>query len=96
MKNRICIIRSYASGVHFGEVAETRDTVHGLSVTLKNSRRIHYWEGACSLSQVALDGIRTGRIAMELPEIQVENVIEIIQMSELAIDNIKNQPVWKS
>ena len=96
MKNRICIIRSYASGVHFGEVIETRDTLHGLSVTLKNSRRIHYWEGACSLSQVAMDGIRTGRIAMELPEIQVENVIEIIQMSELAIDNIKNQPVWKS
>ena len=85
MKNRICIIRSYASGVHFGEIAETRDTVHGLSVTLKNSRRIHYWEGACSLSQVA----------MELPEIQVENVIEIIPMTAAAIDSLKDQPVWK-
>jgi len=95
MVNKICIIRSYASGVHFGEVAETRDTVHGLSVTLKNSRRIHYWEGACSLSQVALEGIKTGRVAMGLPEIQVENVIEIIPMSESSIDNLKNQPVWK-
>ena len=96
MKNKICIIRSYASGVHFGEVAETRDTLHGLSVTLKNSRRIHYWEGACSLSQVAMEGIQNGRVAMELPEIQVENVIEIIPMSEKSIDNLKNQPVWKS
>jgi len=96
MKNKICIIRSYASGVHFGEVAETRDTVHGLSVTLKNSRRIHYWEGACSLSQVAMEGIKTGRVAMELLEIQVENVIEIIPMSESSIDNLKNQAVWKS
>ena len=96
MENRICIIRSCASGVHFGEVAETRDTVHGLSVTLKNSRRIHYWEGACSLSQVAMDGIKAGRVAMELPSIQVENVIEIIPMSESSIDNLKNQPVWKS
>ena len=95
MKKRICIIRSYASGVHFGEVSETRDTVHGLSVTLKNSRRIHYWEGACSLSQVAMEGIETGRVAMELPEIQVENVIEIIPMSQIAIDNLKNQPIWK-
>jgi hypothetical protein len=95
MKNRICIIRSYASGVHFGEVAEMRDTVHGLSVTLKNSRRIHYWEGACSLSQVAMEGIRTGRVAIELPEIQVENVIEIIPMTAAAIDNLKNQPIWK-
>jgi hypothetical protein len=96
MKNKICIIRSYASGVHFGEVIETRDTLHGLSVTLKNSRRIHYWEGACSLSQVALNGIKTGRVAMELPEIQVENVIEVIPMSEAAINNLKNQSVWKS
>jgi len=32
---------------------------------------------------------------MELPEIQVENVIEIIPMSETAIENLKNQPVWK-
>ncbi len=96
MRNKICIIRSYASGVHFGEVAETRDTVHGLSVTLKNSRRIHYWEGACSLSQVAMEGIKSGRVAMDLPEIQVENVIEIIPMSQIAIDNLKNQPVWKS
>ena len=96
MVNKICIIRSYASGVHFGEVAETRDTLHGLSVTLKNSRRIHYWEGACSLSQVAMEGIRTGRVSMQLPEIQVENVIEIIPMSENSIDNLKNQAVWKS
>ena len=96
MKNKICIIRSYASGVHFGEVAETRDTLHGLSVTMKNSRRIHYWEGACSLSQVAMEGIQAGRVAMELPEIQVENVIEIIPMPQSSIDNLKNQPVWKS
>jgi hypothetical protein len=96
MVNKICIIRSYASGVHFGIVHETRDTLHGLSVTLKNSRRIHYWVGACSLPQVAMDGIRTGRVAMELPEIQVENVIEIIPMTEKAVENLKNQPVWKS
>lgn len=70
--------------------------MHGLSVTLKNSRRIHYWKGACSLSQVAMDGIGTGRVAIELPEIQIENVIEIIPMTESAIENLKNQPVWKS
>ena len=93
--NKICIIRSYESGVHFGEVLETRDTIHGLSVTLKDSRRVHYWEGAASLSQMALDGIKTGRIAMVLPEIQVESVCEIIPMSDAAIDNMKKQPIWR-
>jgi len=47
------------------------------------------------MSQVAMEGIKTGRVAMELPEIQVENVIEIIPMSQIAIDNLKNQPIWK-
>ena len=93
--NKICIIRSYESGVHFGEVLETSDTIHGLSVTLKDSRRVHYWEGAASLSQMALDGIKKGRIAMVLPEIQVENVCEIIPMSDAAIDNMKKQPMWR-
>jgi hypothetical protein len=96
MIERICIIRSYESGVHFGEVAEMRDTIHGLSVTLKNSRRVHYWEGAASLSQMAIDGIRSGRIAMMLPEIQVENVCEIIPMTDAAIKNMSNQPIWKA
>lgn len=95
MKNKICIIRSYASGVHFGEVIETRDTPHGLSILLKDSRRIHYWEGAASLSQMAIEGIKKGRIAMVLPEIQVEGVCEIIPMLPEAIDNMKNQPIWK-
>ena len=95
MINKICIVRAYESGVHFGEVTETRDKAHGLSVTLKNSRRVHYWEGAASLSQMAIEGIKSGRIAMVLPEIQVENVCEIIPMSDAAIDNMKNQPIWK-
>ena len=95
MKSKICLIRSYASGVHFGEVIETRDTPHGLSVTLKDSRRVHYWEGAASLSQMAIDGIKQGRIAMILPEIQVEGVCEIIPMSEAAIKNMNGQPVWR-
>ena len=95
MKSKICLIRSYASGVHFGEVAEMRDTIHGLSVTLKYSRRVHYWEGAASLSQMAIDGIKSGRIAMMLPEIQVEGVCEVIPMSNDSIQNMNNQPVWK-
>ena len=89
------LIRSYASGVHFGELVSEQFTPSGKVVVLKNSRRIHYWEGAASLSQVALDGIGTGRVAMTLPEIEIVNVIETIPLTEKAIDNLENQPVWK-
>lgn len=98
MKNFVktkCIIRSYASGVHFGTIKKIIEGPSGTHVILENSRRIHYWEGACSLSQVAMDGIRRGRVAMELPEIMVLTVSEIIPMSEKAITNLENMEVWQ-
>lgn len=89
------LIRSYASGVHFGTLEKEEFTLSGKVVTLSNSRRIHYWEGAASLSQAAMEGIYKGRVAMSLPMIEVVNVIETIPLSEAAIQNLENQPVWK-
>jgi hypothetical protein len=89
------LIRSYASGVHFGTLESEQFTLSGKVVTLSNARRIHYWEGAASLSQVAIDGIKTGRVAMVLPTIEVVNIIETIPLSDAAITNLENQPVWK-
>lgn len=89
------LIRSYASGVHFGELLSEQFTPAGKVVVLANSRRIHYWEGAASLSQVAINGIKGGRVTMMLPEIEIVNVIETIPLSEVAITNLENQPVWK-
>ncbi len=92
------LIRSYASGVHFGIIERQRDTLQGLEVVLKNARRIHYWEGAASLSQVAMEGVlaENSRVAMMLPSITVQNVIETIPLSVDGFHNLSNQPVWKS
>ncbi len=93
---KIVLIRSYASGVHFGElVAFDADKNGSYTVDLKNSRRVHYWEGAASLSQVAVDGIKSGRVAMQLPELTVMQVIETIPLSEAALSNLSDQAVWK-
>lgn len=92
------LIRSYASGVHFGLLESQRDAPQGLEVTLRNSRRVHYWEGAASLSQMAVDGIGkpdSSRVAMALDSFTVQNVIETIPMTEKAFENLKNQPIWK-
>lgn len=92
------LIRSYASGVHFGLLESKRDTPQGLEVTLRNSRRVHYWEGAASLSQMAVDGIgkpESSRVAVCIDSITVQNVIETIPLAEKAFENLKNQPIWK-
>lgn len=89
------LIRSYAAGVFFGTLESEQFTPAGKVVVLSNSRRIHYWEGAASLSQVAQEGISSGRVAMLEPLKEVVNVIETTPLSEKAIENLENQETWK-
>ena len=46
------IIRGDRSGVEFGTLVAQ----NGREVTLHNARRLWYWDGAASLSQLAKDG----------------------------------------
>ena len=89
------LIRSYAAGVFFGTLESEAFTPAGKVVVLTNSLRIHYWEGAASLSQVAQDGIKTGRVAMIEPLKEVVNVIETTPLSDAAISNLESQHIWK-
>lgn len=95
---KYCIIRSYGAGVFAGYVKEQKADINGVNVTLVNSRRIWYWSGACSLSQIAVEGSKTidyCKIAMVVPEQFIANVIEIIPMSEKAKRNIEGARIWK-
>ena len=96
MVGKKVLIRSYGSGVHFGTLVSEQFTEAGKVVILENSRRIHRWTGACSCSQIATDGISGDRVSVVVPLIEVVNVIETIPLSEKAIINLENQPVWKS
>lgn len=96
---KICLIRSYASGVHFGEVVDEYYTAAGKVVILKDSRRIHYWSGAASLTQIANDGIKnkeSSRLTQPVPEIEVVNVCETIPISEKALKNLAAHPIWQA
>jgi len=89
------IIRTYSAGVHAGYL-ESRN---GKEVTLKNSRRLWYWDGAASLSQLAVDGVtkpENCKFAVVLPKIILTEAIEIIPCTEkakLCIEGIKE---WKA
>lgn len=96
---KICLVRSYASGVHFGEVIDEFFTAAGKVVILKDSRRIHYWSGAASLTQIANDGIKnkdSSRLTQIMPEIEVVNVCETIPISEKAIKQLESHPIWQA
>jgi hypothetical protein len=90
------IIRTYAMGVHVGEVVEKSET----RVVLKNTRRIWYWDGACSLSQLALEGTKAPHnckfsVELSLNEITSPNGLEIIPVSDQARESIALVKPWK-
>lgn len=94
MEGRYVLIRSANSGVHFGRLGKKeRD-----EVTLLDSRRVWSWAGACSLSQMAVAGVKKPeecRFSVVVPKIMVLGVCEIIPLSADAINNLYEVAEWK-
>lgn len=87
------MVRSHMSGV-FGGVLKARE---GNVVTLTDARRIHYWDGAASISELAIRGSsKPGncRFAAPVPEIMVYDVIEIDEMTPAGVKALAKVPVW--
>lgn len=88
------IIRGDRSGVEFGELVEHK----GREVTLKDARRIWFWAGAASLSQLAKDGITdpsSCKFTVTVDSITILDAIEIIPCTDKAIKSIEDVEVWK-
>lgn len=90
---KYCIVRTYSAGVFAGYV-EKRE---GKEVSIRKARRIWYWDGACSLSQLAVDGTLKPdkcKFAMEVNRIEVTEAIEILECTEKARQSIEGVLVW--
>lgn len=88
------IVRTYSAGVHFGELV-SRD---GKECVLRNARRIWFWDGAASLSQLAVDGTSKPdncKFPVAVPEILLTEAIEYIPVSKKAEESIDSVPIWK-
>lgn len=88
------IIRGDKSGVEFGELVEHK----GREVTLKDARRIWFWAGAASVSQLAKDGTTdpsSCKFTVTVDSITILDAIEIIPCTDKAIKSIEDVEVWK-
>lgn len=95
MENQKFIVRSDKAGVFYGEIKER----NGDEVTMTNVRRIWYWSGAASLSQLAVDGVsrpKDCRFTVYVKEMIILGVIEIIPCTEKAIKSIEGVEEWKA
>ena len=94
MIGKICLVRTNSAGVFLGKIVE-RD---GKEVRLTNARRIWYWDGAASLSQLANNGTSKPnkcKFPASVAEVLLTEVIEIIPATEAAIASIAAVPEWK-
>ena len=89
------IIRTEKAGVFFAEIKEK----NGSELVLTNARRLWYWSGAASLSQLATDGTsrpKDCKFTVVVDEMTVSNWIEIIPCTDKAIKSINAVRKWKA
>ena len=87
------IVRTYSAGVFAG----TLDAVEGNVVRIKDVRRLWYWDGASSLSELAGKGSSRPsncKFAAAIGEITAREWIEIIPTTEAARKSIEEVKPW--
>jgi hypothetical protein len=92
--DKYVIVRSVAAGVFFGKI-KSRD---GNNVIMDSARRLWYWKGAASLSQLATEGPKNPgecKFSVVTNGHEVLNICEIIPVTEAAEKEIKVVNVWK-
>lgn len=88
MLGRRCIIRTYSAGVHIGNVSYIKKD-NSMECKLENSLRLWSWEGGgLSLSAIAKNGMKGGRIN-ETGEVYLTNAIEYIPTTQKAEETFK-------
>jgi hypothetical protein len=87
------IVRTYSAGVFAGNVVSR----NGQEVKMTNARRLWYWSGAASLSQLAVDGTSDPDNCKFPAPVTVEllQVIEILDVTDKAKKSIESVTVWQ-
>lgn len=88
------IIRAYGAGVFAGYVEKR----NGQEATMIKARRLYYWDGASTLSQLAMEGVKKPlncKFPCEVERVELLQVIEILDCSEEAKASIQGVAIWK-
>ena len=90
-----CIVRTYSAGVFAGYI-ESRN---GKEVVMRSARRLWYWKGAASLSQLSMEGTskpKECKFPVEVDKVILTEAVEILDVTAKAKKSILGVSVWKS
>jgi hypothetical protein len=94
-ERKYVIVRTKNAGV-FAGFLESRN---GQEVVLKKGRRLWYWKGAASLSELAMKGVKFPeecKFPIAVDQVELMQVIEILDCTDKAIISIAEVPEWKA
>ena len=92
-KGDYIICRTYSAGVFAGTLVSRK----GQEVELKNARRLWYWDGAASLSQLAMEGVKKPKnckFPCEVSSVVLLNSIELLPVTKQAKASIAQVAIW--
>lgn len=96
-QEKFSIIRTHSAGVWFGNIKK----LNGSIAIVTNARRLFYWSGAASLSQLAVEGTKRPndcKFTVTITEedgVYLPQVIEILPCTNEAVENINSVKIWK-
>lgn len=92
--NQMYVVRCAQAGVFFGQIKER----NGDEVTMINARKLWYWEGACAVEQLAVDGTKKHgdcKFTVMVSEMVLTGVIQILACTDKAAESLAAVREWK-
>lgn len=97
-KGEYTMVRGNRAGVFVGSVDGAEYNAIGtITVRLTNCRWLWWWEGAASLSELALLGTskpKSCKFPAETPSQTIYDVVQTLPVTETARESIASVPVW--
>jgi hypothetical protein len=87
------IVRSDSAGVFAG----TLEKEDGKEVTLTDARRLWYWSGAATLSQLAMEGTKDPtkcKFPCAVSRVKIKESIELLDVTPEAKKSIEGVKIW--
>lgn len=93
-ENQYVIVRGNGSGVFAGYLKDHK----GQEVTLTKVRKLWYWDGACAVEQLAVDGSSKPedcKFTVVVDEIVIHDAVQTLKCTETAQKVIEGVEAWK-
>jgi hypothetical protein len=93
MLGKKVIVRTFSAGVFYGTLLKKE----GKEVKMANARRLWYWSGANSLSELAEKGVKypeSCKFPVAVKTVELTEAIEILETTEEAQKSVEAVPVW--